>query len=211
MPLVTIESWETETRTSKQGNEYECVVFYGTKHGYEDAPDEPWEKPLAPWSDGEWIKEIQSYGVGAKLLIRNEKQGKHWQIVSIEPWGDTKKLPSNEGTPTPESSRVEVTPVFKQSPLANDALYVECMKGVVKLVSSMMDNSVTFKTLIKKTANVDFIKQLTVDLTNEMYKEAKAKEFGSLDPETDQPNLPDMFKPEDADSDDPKDVDIPFE
>lgn len=177
MPLVTIEEWKEEVRTSKAGKQYDCVVFYGTKHGYEDAPDEPWEKSMVPWADGEWIKEIQSYGEGAKLLIKNEKQDGHWRIVSIEPWGDTKRAPGSESVPDSGSSvPIPGIPVISTAPIASDHLFIACMKAAVSLTTGMMNNADTFKTLIKKSANAEFIKQMTIDMANEMYREAKGKD-----------------------------------
>jgi hypothetical protein len=173
MPLVTIESWEKETRTSKKGKKYDCTVFYGTKHGYEDAPDEPWEKPMVPWADGEWIKEIQAYGVGAKILIRNEKINGNWKIVSIEPWGDTEPLPEKEEESFPTPPEGGGIPVIHTAPVSNDSEYLRCMSMAVSLVKGMMDNADTFKSLIKKSANLEFVKQMTIDMANEMYEHSK--------------------------------------
>lgn len=204
MPLVTIESWEDETRTSKAKKEYDCTVFYGIKHGYDGAPDEPWEKPMVPWADGEWIKEIQSYGVGAKLLIKNEKRDGNWKIVSIEPWGDTKKLPGSEAPALPDPAQggpgvPGVVTVYPNAPMATDNLFMGCMKAAVTLVTGMMNNADTFKGLIKKSANTDFIKQMTIDMANEMYREAKGKD-GAEDIE---------LKPEPAE--DVPDTDVPMD
>lgn len=177
MPLVTIESWEKEERTSKAGKKYDCVVFYGTKHGYDGAPDEPWEKPMVPWADGEWIREIQSYGTPAKLLIKNEKQGKNWRIVSIEPWGDTKKKEGSGGdNPVPESPRVPVPPQYPQVPvvpngvISNDEKMLKCLEVAGQIVRGMMNNADTFKNMIKKSANPALITQMVKDIANEFYR-----------------------------------------
>lgn len=174
MPLVTVSSWSKETRKSSAGKDYDVVVFYGTKHGYDGAPDEPWEKGLAPWADGEWIKEIQSYGEGAKLLIRNEKVGKYWKIVSIEPWGDTeKKNPGGSGSgdegssgPNPQMPNVSVVPTQLVS---NDDKMVRCLEVAKDVVTGMMNNAETFKSLIKKSANSGLIVQMVKDMANEFY------------------------------------------
>ena len=205
MPLVTIECWDDETRTSKAGKKYECTVFYGTKHGYEGAPDEPWEKPMVPWADGEWIKEIQAYGVGAKLLIRNEKVNGNWKIVSIEPWGDTPALPSSPGeeAPYPIPSGQGGIPVIPTAPASGDTEYTLCLSSAVELVKAMMDNADTFKSLIKKSANLEFIRQMTIDMANAMYLSSKDKDKGGS---------PSKTESEIKDDSDPmEDVEVPMD
>jgi hypothetical protein len=178
MPLVTIEDWESTKRTSKARKEYDCVVFTGIKHGYKDAPDEPWEKAMVPWADKEWIDEIQSYPKGSKLLIRNKQDGEHWKIVAIEPWGGAEKsnpepdVPQGDGTPPV----IPNVPVIQQELIARDNTMIDCMSEAVALVTGMMDNAETFKSLIKKSASKDLIVQLTKDMANELYREVKAKE-----------------------------------
>ena len=209
MPLVTVESWEDTTRTSKAGKEYDCTVFYGTKHGYQDAPDEPWEKAMVPWADGEWIKEIQAYPMPSKLLIKNEKVGQNWRIVSIEGWSGAKKKPGSEDTPSPTPGggspvpHIPNVPVIPQGLIATGNVMSGCVRDATMLVRGMMDNAETFKSLIKKSANTDLIIQLTKDIANQLYREIMAKENNDK-PEADSSAV----EPE---SDDMKEVEVPMD
>ena len=180
MPLVTISSWKNETRTSSAGNEYDCTVFSGTKHGYDGAEDEPWEKPMVEWADSEWIDEIRSYEFPAKLLIKNEKEGKHWRIVSIEPWDGTKRKRGGEQGPVPVPSEggptVPNVPVVTQNLIASNNIMVDCMREATNLVRGMMDNAETFKSMIKKSASTELVVQLTKDIANELYRTVTGKD-----------------------------------
>jgi len=100
--LVTVNDWYTEKRTSAKGKSYDVTVFKGIKHGYQDDPDEDWEKALVTFGrDGEFAEEIKSYGKGAQLLIRHERRRINdrqlWKIIEIEPWGDTEVQVPNDG------------------------------------------------------------------------------------------------------------------
>jgi len=214
MPLVTIDSCEKEQRMSKAGKRYDCVVFYGTKHGYEDAPDEPWEKAMVPWADGEWINEIKSYDFPAKLLIKNEKVGKNWRIVSIQPWGDTQKR-DGSGTPSnPEQPSVPANPGMPQYPqvpvtptgvISNDEKMIRCLEVSGNIVKGMLNNAETFKNMIKKSANPALITQMVKDIANEFYR----LDFNNSNPFKDKPQSNNSSV--DPESDDPDEIEVPMD
>lgn len=211
MPLVTIESCEKEERTSKAGKKYDCVVFYGTKHGYDGAPDEQWEKALVPWADGEWINEIQSYDFPAKLLIKNEKIGKNWKIVAIQPWGDTEKKagadPSSPGgSPSVPANKslpqYPTVPVTQTKLISNDEKMLRCLETAGTIVKGMLNNADTFKNMIKKSANPALITQMVKDIANEFYR---------LDFEVPEEKVESSSKGLESESDDPDEVDVPMD
>lgn len=103
---------------SKSGNTFDAWVATGTKQGFQDEPDKPWEKyffdnqattivergMLRP---GCSIVQFLQKGVkpGDTISIKSERDGKFWRITSMENVANQKPtyepLPEEEGPMSP--------------------------------------------------------------------------------------------------------------
>ena len=122
---------ERNDLVSKAGKNYTGFILSGTKKGFEGTADEPYEKVFFDTQTATVIEKgvsrpgksiVQFFQKACKagdmLVIRNEKDGKNWRIVSIE--NISGKKPSYE--PLPEDYEVEeaVQPTEAKPPFFGD-------------------------------------------------------------------------------------------
>jgi len=80
------------TRTSKKGNELTGLYVEGTKHGYKDAPDEPYSRFFTDFYDMLLISKFKTFNAGDKVNIVNEQQGGYWRIVDVKLLGENRPV-----------------------------------------------------------------------------------------------------------------------
>jgi hypothetical protein len=179
--IVKISKLFEETKTSSGGKEYEVFTIEGTKKGFDGAPDEKWTKSLMPWKHAEFIETLRSIGVGGQALIKSRKEGKFWEIDSVEQYaagkpGGSKPKPSAGGdkpaggSPAPAESSSRQVSVVYTPPVSTDSKYIGMLKVAGDLVMKMMEQSPNFDKLIKKSATPELVKQMVIDLANDFYK-----------------------------------------
>lgn len=123
---LTFESIEEKKNMpARNGKTYDAWVLSGIKRGYEGSPDEPWSKVIFPQT----AVAIREKGVlrrnqsllqylqkackpGDTLIIKSEKDGKFWRIVSIEN--------RNENVPTYEPLTDEQAAVLREKQEMNE-------------------------------------------------------------------------------------------
>jgi hypothetical protein len=82
--IVEITKLERGTIESKQGKTLTGLAVEGVKIDEEGNAGEEYEKFLMDWKNPDEIEVIEGAGVGSTVEIRNEKDGRFWNVTGAE-------------------------------------------------------------------------------------------------------------------------------
>ena len=107
--LLKITKLQRKTqRAQSSGKEYDGLWLEGMKK-FDDKPDEKYEKFIYDWKDAEHIETLENIGVGGYALIKMVRNGRFWDIESVEQWrsevpdSPTEVYDNTHQPPTPET------------------------------------------------------------------------------------------------------------
>jgi hypothetical protein len=212
--IVEITKLERGTIESKQGKTLTGLAVEGIKIDEDGNAGEEYEKFLMDWKNPDEIEVIEGAGVGSTVEIRNEKDGRFWNVTGAEvvesgdgkesvtnPHGkdEEEKAPaSNTKAQRPSEAPVEVVPAI---PANGSFTRLEALKQAVALTDSMLASDERFKKLVPAGKVTDGIMlQMTLEnaskfesfIKGELKPEVKsdATDLDSKPVDADEPELP---------------------
>ena len=200
--IVEIESLKRGSTTSAKGNNLTGLDVKGTWFK-KDGVREPWQKFLNDYYDANAISEFERVGVGNKVLVLMERDGRFWKVISVKPAEEFQdnsqteddKQPVNSTQP-PNQTATIVTP----QPVAEPVSAVQtALKEAVKLMVEMLSAGIIKGTKATPQVVVEHVISTSDTLLEYLEGQIDSK------PESDSSDLGD------ADPDDQiPDDDIPF-
>lgn len=138
--VVLIDKLERGTKESAKGSALTGLFVEG-RQLKKDAEPEEWKKFLMDWNAAEAISVFEQVGVGAKVIVGMEKEGRFWNIKEVKPTagGVAPGAPASAPAPAPASASViaqapATTPVITDKLLAIDR--------AIKLTELLLANGV---------------------------------------------------------------------
>jgi hypothetical protein len=197
--IVEITKLERGTIESKQGKTLTGLSVEGIKIDEDGNGGEDYEKFLMDWKNPDEIEVIEGAGVGSTVEIRNEKDGRFWNVTGAEvvepgdgeasvgtqkektPSQKESKPASNTKSQRPSQATQEAALMAPVSalPKGND-IRLEALKQAVALTDSMLASDERFKKLVPAGKVTDGI-LLQMTLENASKFESFIK--GDLKPE----------------------------
>lgn len=199
---LIIESMETFEKPAQSGKMMEWMQLKGTKLGFGDEPDQPYERTFAAFKP-EVQQLMNDFSVGDKVAIKFDT-GKFKNILSVELLNK-----GNGGTtvpPVPSSGATKAAAAANRvaSPPANqDAIHRSvALKAAADLLSGVVSGAGNFTKLLKKGATLESITDLTLTTAEQMVKFVRGEWKGTVEVDEsglEEPADPldDEFPPED--------------
>ena len=135
---------------------------------FDDKPDEKYEKFIYDWKDAEHIETLENIGVGGYALIKMVRNGRFWDIESVEQWrsevpdSPTEVYDNTHQPPTPEPTSVPTpTPAPPTAPDIRDfTMKTTALSYGMSFVKMMVDAPDRFKKLIKVATTPELLEEL---------------------------------------------------
>jgi hypothetical protein len=221
--IVEITKLERGTIESKQGKTLTGLAVEGVKIDEEGNAGEEYEKFLMDWKNPDEIEVIEGAGVGSTVEIRNEKDGRFWNVTGAEvvepgdgqdsvttqkektPSQKESKPASNTKSQRPSKAAQEATQASQAVQAATPATSVlpkgsftrlEALKMALRLTDSVLASDERFKKLLpagKVTGEI--VMQTTLENASQFELFIK----GELDPMVNSDTTDLDSKPVDAD------------
>lgn len=83
--ILLITKLQRGTNKAASGKVHEGLFLAGWKQN-KDAPPEAYDKFLYDWKNAAHIQELEQIGLGSAALIKMVRNGRFWDIESIEEW-----------------------------------------------------------------------------------------------------------------------------
>ena len=181
--IVEITKLERGTIESKQGNTLTGVSVEGIKIDEDGNASETYEKFLMDWKNPDEIEIIEGAGVGSTVEIRNEKDGRFWNVVGAEvvepgdgqdsvttqkdkaPAQKEKRPASNTKSQRPSQTKQEAAPmVITPAASSTEGMRLMALKEAVRLTDSFLASDERFKKLIPAgKATAEIVIQMTLE------------------------------------------------
>ena len=174
--LLQVTKMERRVKKNKKGEDMEGLWVEGMKQ-FDDKEPEKWEKFLMDWKDAEHIADLEQIGIGKLVLIKMIRNGRFWDIDSVEKWRGEAPSPTSgydnnkeeKPSETLESS-VSVVPAIGPKGFS---IRKAALDAAIKYVNVFVQAPERFKKLLKSAVTIEFVDELLFEYRDEFEKYLK--------------------------------------